>query len=102
MTQVRRRYTTVETGEDILVTVSWNEDSLATSHWFEAKVVAEREKGGEPIKLPRELATYRVGETERPYRDLIKIDFDGDREAAFQHLLGTITRRVYSYLERGH
>lgn len=102
MTQVRRRYTTIRTGEDILVTVSWNEDALSTAHWFEAKVAAMAEKTGAAVKLPRELATYRVGETERPYREYIRIDFGGDREAALQHLLGTITRRVYSFLERGH
>ena len=102
MTQVRRRYTKIRTGEDILVTVSWNEDALLTAHWFEAKVAAETEKTGAAVKLPRELATYRVGETERPYREYIRIDFAGDREAALQHLLGTITRRVYSFLERGH
>ncbi len=102
MIQVRRRYTTVQDGKDYLVTLSYSEESLETRHWFETQVSVQEEISGTPVKLPRELATYRVGETERPYRELIQIDFDGDREAALSHLLGTICRRVYAYIERGH
>jgi hypothetical protein len=29
------------------------------------------------------------------------MDWNGDREAAINHHLGTIYRRVYDYLERG-
>jgi hypothetical protein len=102
MTQVRRRYTTVRDGKDYLVSIAYNEDALESAHWFEAQVEVREEADGKPFKLPRELGTYRVGETERPYRDLIRLDFDGDREAALTHLLGTICRRVYAFIERGH
>jgi hypothetical protein len=102
MTQVRRRYTTVRDGKDFLVTISWEESAFQSAHWFEAQVAVQQEPDGTPLKLPRELATYRVGETERPYRELVRLDFGGDREAALGHLLGTICRRVYAFIERGH
>lgn len=102
MTLVRRRYTTVREGKDYLVSIAYNEDALSAAHWFEAKIEVKGEADGQPLKLPRELATYRVGETERPYRELIRMDFGGDREAALTHLLGTICRRIYAFIERGH
>ena len=76
--------------------------ALARAHWFEAQVSAVNEATGAPFLFPKELATYRVGETEHPFRDYIRMDWAGDTEAAIGHLLETIYRRVYAYIERGH
>jgi hypothetical protein len=106
MTQVKRRYTTVPQGAeppaDWIVTLSWDEGKLAKAHWFEASVDAINEQTKEAYPFPREIATYRIGEIEHSFREYVKIDFDGDQEAALRHIQETIYRRVYSYIERGH
>ena len=102
MTRQRRRYTTVDGKRDWIVTVAWDEGALDRVHWFEAKVAAQDEATGEALPLPPELATYRIGEVERPFREYVRLDWDGDREAAVRHFLDTIYRRVYAFVERGH
>jgi alpha-L-fucosidase len=102
MTQVKRRYTTNDKSADWIVTVAWDADKLRTAHWFEASVDAVNEQTGAVYAFPREIATYRIGEIEHKFSEYVKIDFDGDQEAALKHIQETIYRRVYSYIERGH
>lgn len=102
MARVKRRYTTVAEKQDWIVSVSYDEAALAHAHWFEASVSAVNEASGKPCKLPKELATYRIGETEHPFREYVRMDWAGDTEAAIAHLTDTIYRRVYAYIERGH
>lgn len=101
MTQIKRRYTTVD-GVDWLVTATWNEGALDKAHWFEAQIEAVEEKTGRKHVFPPEIRTFRFGEAERPFRDWVARDWDGDREAAIAHLMDTTYRRVYSYIDRGH
>ncbi len=64
-----------------------------------------RGRGGEDrpqVRLPPRdpyLPHRRAG---APLRDWVARDWDGDREAAVDHHLGTIYRRVYDFIERGH
>jgi hypothetical protein len=85
MTQVKRRYTTNDKSAD----------------WI-ANVDAVNEQTGVVYPFPKEIATYRIGEIEHKFSEYVKIDFDGDQEAALKHLQESIYRRVYSYIERGH
>jgi hypothetical protein len=101
MAQTKRRYTTTA-GTDWVVTTTWDERVLDKAHWFEAKVEAVEEKTGRKYPFPREIRTYRIGEIEHAFRDIVRIDWEGDREAAVNHFLGTIHRRVYNFIERGH
>ena len=101
MAQVKRRYTTIA-GVDWIVTATWDESALNKAHWFEAQIEAVEEKTGRKYVFPREIRTYRIGEAERPFRDWVDRDWDGDREAAIHHHLGTVFRRVYDFIERGH
>jgi hypothetical protein len=102
MARVKRRYTTLQENRDWIVSVSYDDHALTRAHWFEASVNATDEATGKAFPLPKELATYRIGETEHPFRDYVRIDWGGDTEAAITHLLNTIYRRIYAYLERGH
>lgn len=102
MARLKRRYTTVSGTDDWIVSVSYDEGALARAHWFEAQVSATNEATGASCKLPKELATYRVGETEHPFREYVRMDWAGDTEAAIAHLTNTIYRRVYAFIERGH
>jgi hypothetical protein len=102
MARVRKRYTTIRGNEDWIVSVSYDDHALTRAHWFEAQVSALQEATGKPMVLPKELATYRIGETEHPFREYVRMDWGGDSEAAIAHLLTTIYRRVYAYIERGH
>ena len=102
MTETKRRYTSVDGKEDYVVGVSYNEALLDTAQWFEAGVTAQNERTGDKIKLPPEMARYRIGEIEHTFKQFVALDFGGDREAALSHHLDTIFRRIYFYLERGH
>lgn len=101
MAEVKRRYTTTD-GADWVVTVSWDERKFDKAHWFEAQVGAVEEGTGRRYPFPPEIRTFRIGEAEHPFRYWCDRDFGGDREACVDHLLGTICRRVYDYIERGH
>ena len=102
MAEIRRRYTTVDGKTDWIVTVAYDERRLDTAHWFEATVSAKNERTGETFPFPPEIRMYRVGEVENAFREYVRMDFGGDREAALRHIQETIYRRVYSFIERGH
>jgi hypothetical protein len=101
MAQAKRRYTTVDGKTDWIVTVAYDERKLDTDHWFEAKVSAKNERSGDEYPFPPEIKTYRIGEVEHSFREYVALDWGGDKETAIRHLLETIYRRIYSYIERG-
>lgn len=102
LVRVKRRYTTVDRSADWIVSAAWDPHMLDRAHWFEAHIEAINERTGQRFKFPPEIATYRIGEIEHSFRQYVALDFGGDREAAINHFLDTIYRRVYSYIERGH
>ena len=102
MIETRRRYVNVERSATYIVSVSHDPSALARKHWLETSVVVTDETTLAPLSLPKHLSTYQIGDVERPFRELVLIDFDGDQEAALQHQMDTIFRRIYQYIERGH
>jgi hypothetical protein len=102
MATVRRRYTTVDKTNDWIVSATYDERGLDSAHWFEAKIEAVNERTGKKYPFPKEIATYRIGEVEHSFRKYVELDWQGDREAAINHFMSTIYRRVYAYIERGH
>ena len=102
MARVRRRYTTVDGKNDWVVSVSYDDNALQKAHWFEAHVSATNDASGEVFPFPKELATYRVGEVEHSFQEIVQLDWSGDTDAALDHFLSTIYRRTYAYIERGH
>ena len=102
MATVKRRYTTSDGKNDWIVSATYDPKSFASAHWLEVQIAATNELSGADFKFPPEIRTYRVGEVEHTYRQAVALDFGGDQEAALNHHLGTIFRRVYSYIERGH
>ncbi len=102
MNVTRRRYTKVDASTTYIVAVAQDPTALARKHWFEAQITVTDERTGKALDLPAFIQTYRIGEPERPFRDVIKTDFDGDQEAALSHQFDTIFRRVYQFIERGH
>ena len=102
MNVTRRRYTKVDASTTYIVAVAQDPTALARKHWFEAQITVTDERTGKALDLPAFIQTYRIGEPERPFRDVIKTDFDGDQEVALSHQFDTIFRRVYQYIERGH
>jgi len=102
MVRERRRYTTASGNRDWIVNVDYDDSALDRVHWFEAKVTATAEDDGAVCAFPPEIATIRIGEIEHPFREIIRIDWAGDRDAALRHTLDSLYRRVYAYIERGH
>ena len=102
MTTVRRRYTTVDGKGDWIVAAAYDETRLDTTQWFEAAITATNEKSNKKYPFPPEIATYRIGEIEHRFREFVALDYNGDQEAAINHLMDTIFRRVYAFIERGH
>jgi hypothetical protein len=102
MVRERRRYTTVAGDRDWIVSIAWDDSALDKVHWFEANVSAVAEDDGSVFPFPPEIATFRIGEIEHPYREIVRIDWGGDRDAALRHTLDSLHRRVIAYIERGH
>ncbi len=102
MARENRRYTTVDGSKDWIVSVEWDPSAVDSTHWFEARVLVTDEVSGQALALPKELAVYRIGEIEHPLREIVAIDWDGDREGALSHMRSTIYRRIYAFIERGH
>jgi hypothetical protein len=102
LTQIKRRYTTVDKATDYIISMGWDAHSLSKARWFEAHVTAVNEATGKALKLPGELSTFRIGEIEHTFREYVALDWGGDREAAINHLANQIYRRVQQYIERGH
>lgn len=102
LTQIKRRYTTVDKATDYIISVGWEARTLDKAKWFESHVTVVNEKNGQTLKLPGELSTYRIGEIEHTFREYVALDWGGDKEAAINHFADTIYRRIHQYIERGH
>lgn len=102
ITTVKRRYTSNDGKNNWIVSAAYDAGGLGSMHWLEVSVAATNEGSDESFKFPPEIRTYRIGEVENSFQQSVALDFGGDRDAALDHHLNTIFRRVYSYIERGH
>lgn len=83
------------------VTMSWNENFKDADKIFTAEFGAVDQGTKRSLKLPREIATYAIGDAEETLGERVKYYFHGDRALLMTDYLSTAYRRVTDYIERG-
>lgn len=93
-------YRTVD-GRTYDVTMRWDPDFKDTDTIFRSEFKAIDRATNRPLKLPKEIATYAIGDPEEPLGERVKYYFHGDRELLMADYLTTAYRRVTDWIERG-
>jgi hypothetical protein len=83
------------------VTMSWEENFKDSDHVFPIKFQFVDRATNKPMKLPREIATFTVGDPEEAMGDRVKHYFGGDRASLMTDYLEMAYRRVCDWVERG-
>ena len=96
----RSTYRTVD-GRTYDVTMTWDPDFKDTDKIFKAEFAAVDQATKRPLKLPREIATYAIGDAEETLGERVKYYFQGERELLMTDYLTTAYRRVTDWIERG-
>lgn len=84
------------------VTMTWNENFKDADKVFKIGFVAVDQGTGRALKLPREIATYAIGDPDEGLGERVKYYYGGDRELLMQEYLTSAYRRACDYIERGH
>jgi len=83
------------------VTMSWDENFKDKDHVFPIKFAATDEATGRPLILPREIATYQIGDPDENLGERVKFYYEGKRELLMTDYLTTAYRRACDWIERG-
>ena len=83
------------------VTMKWNEHFKDADIIFKITFDAIDQATHRALKLPREIATYAIGDPEEPLGERVKYYFHGDRQLLMTDYLTTAYRRVTDWIERG-
>jgi hypothetical protein len=96
----KSHYRTVD-GRDYDVTMGWDEKFRDRDHIFKITFQAIDRATGRPYALPREIATYQIGDPDENLGERTKWYYEGSRELLMTDYLTTAYRRACDYLERG-
>jgi hypothetical protein len=88
-------------GRSYNLKMSWNEKIKDTELVFPIQFVATDRISGRALKLPRDIATYALGDASETVGDRIKFYYGGSREALVGHYLEIAYRRVTDWINRG-
>jgi len=83
------------------VTMDWNENFKDADIIFKIKFGAVDQATHRALALPREIATYAIGDPEEPLGERVQYYFHGDRQLLMTDYLTTAYRRVTDWIERG-
>src|SRR4051812_37861490 len=83
------------------VTMAWNEGFKDTDKIFRVTFKAVDKQTGRPMTLPKEIATYAIGDPEETLGERVKFYHGGNREDLMGEYVTTAYRRVSDYIERG-
>jgi hypothetical protein len=83
------------------VTMTWNENFKDADKVFKIGFIAKDIGSGNALKLPREIATYAIGDPEETMGERVQWYYGGNREILMQDYLTTAFRRVTDWIERG-
>ncbi len=97
----KSRYACVD-GRNYDVTMTWDADFKDTAKVFKIGFAATDRRTGDALKLPREIATYTIGDPDEDMGERAKWYFGGSRELLMQDYLTSAYRRACDYIERGH
>ncbi len=88
-------------GRSYDLTMSWNEKIKDTEHVFPITFKALDKTSGRPLKLPREIATFALGDPAEDIGERTRVYYGGSREALTAHYLEMAFRRVTDWINRG-
>jgi hypothetical protein len=88
-------------GRSYHLKMSWNEKIKETEHVFPIQFTAIDRQSGRPIKLPKDIATYALGDPAENLGEKTRLSYGGSREAMVAHFLEIAYRRVTDWINRG-
>jgi hypothetical protein len=83
------------------VTMAWDDKFKDAEKIFRVSFKAIDKKTGKQLTLPREIATYAIGDPEETLGERVQYYHHGDREDLMSEYVTTAYRRVSDYIERG-
>ncbi len=93
-------YQTID-GRRYAVTMTWNEKFKDADGIFKVQFQAIDRGTDRSLTLPREFATYQIGDPEESLGERVKYYYGGDRELLMTDYLTTAYRRICDFIERG-
>ena len=84
------------------VTMTWDENFKEADKVFRIGFAAVDPGTKRALKLPREIATYTIGDPDESMGERAKYYYGGSRELLMQDYLTSAYRRACDYIERGH
>ncbi len=88
-------------GRNYEVTMAWDDSFKDKDHIFKITFKAVDEATGRPLILPREIATYQIGDPDENLGERVKFYYEGKRELLMTDYLTTAYRRACDWIERG-
>ncbi|MDR3707806.1 MAG: hypothetical protein P4L33_05875 [Capsulimonadaceae bacterium] len=88
-------------GRSYEMVVTWSTDIKLTETVFPIQFRFTDKATGQPVKLPREIATFAIGGPEETLDERIKMFYEGDKNAMFIDYVEMAMRRATDYVERG-
>jgi len=88
-------------GRSYDMVVSWDPAIKLTATVFPIAFKFSDRTTGRPLKLPREIATFAVGDPAESLGEKVDTYFGGDKNAMFIDYIEMAIRRVSDYVERG-
>ena len=88
-------------GRHYEITMAWDADFKDKDHVFKTTFTAVDQETGRTLALPREIATYAVGDPDENLGERVKYYYEGKREVLMTDYLTTAYRRACDYIERG-
>jgi hypothetical protein len=89
-------------GRNYDVKMSWNENFKDADLIFKITFAAIDQATDRALKLPREIATYAIGDPSETLGERVKYYYHGDRQLMMTDYLTSAYRRVTDWIERGH
>jgi hypothetical protein len=96
----KSRYVTRD-GRDYDLTVNWDENFKDSDIIFKMNFAAIDRNSKKALALPREIATYAIGDPQEPLGERVKYYYEGNREGLVTDYLTSAIRRVTDWIERG-
>ena len=88
-------------GRDYEMTMAWDENFKDKDHIFKITFQAIDKATSRAYVLPREIATYQIGDPDENLGERVKWYYEGQRELLMSEYLTTAYRRACDYVERG-
>jgi len=88
-------------GRSYEIAMAWDENFKDKDHIFKTTFQAVDKATGRAYALPREIATYQIGDPDENLGERTKWYYEGNRELLMADYLTTAYRRACDFIERG-